>query len=254
MKIDLNADLGEGFGAWKMGDDEAMLGIVTTANVACGFHAGDPAIMRRTVESAKARGVNVGAHPGFDDLAGFGRRRPTGLTVRELENTIAYQVGAMQAIAHLAGHPMTHVKTHGALGNMCTEDEALALAVGRAIKAADPGLLFMVMPGTATERAAERLGLPCLREISADRTYDDDFNLTSRSLPGAVIEDAEEAVAHVLRMLDEQSLISVSGKRLPTKIDTISVHGDNPAAVLLSRTLRQRVEARGYEVAPYRTA
>lgn len=254
MKIDLNADLGEGFGAWKMGDDDSMLDIVTTANVACGFHAGDPGIMRRTVESAKAKSVNVGAHPGFADLAGFGRRRPNGLTVRELENTVAYQIGAMQAIAELAGHPMTHVKTHGALGNMCAEDDTLALAVGRAIKAVDPRLLFMVMPGTATERAAERLGLAFFREIAADRTYDDNFNLTSRGLPGSVIEDAEAAVAHVLRMLDERSLISINGKRLPTTIDTISVHGDNAAAVLLSRTLRQGLEARGYDVAPYRVA
>lgn len=194
MQIDLNADLGEGFGPWTMGDDLAMLDIVTTANIACGFHAGDPETMRRTAEAAAQRGVAIGAHPGYRDLLGFGRRPMTGVSAREVENLVAYQTGAFQAIAALAGHRASHVKTHGALGNACADDDALADAVARGIKAADPSLVFMVMPGTATERAAGRAGLDMIREAYADRTYDDGFNLTSRSVPGAVIGSVETAL------------------------------------------------------------
>ncbi len=251
MRIDLNADLGESYGPWTMGDDEAMLAIVTSANVACGFHAGDAAIMRATAERAKANGVAIGSHPGFADLHGFGRRRMPGVTEREIENLIAYQTGAMQAMAALAGHPITHVKTHGALGNICAEDDALALAVGRGIKAADPALRFLVMPGMATERAAERLGLACFREIYADRTYDDSFNLTDRSKPGAVIHDADEAIRHVRAMLEDGALRSVNGKRLKVGIDSVCVHGDNPGSVNLARRLRNELEAAGFAMKPY---
>lgn len=248
MNIDLNADLGESFGPWTMGDDAAMLDIVTSANVACGFHAGDPEIMRRTAELARARGVGIGAHPGFADLIGFGRRRLPGLTTREVENLVAYQVGAFQAMASLVGYPMTHVKTHGALGNICAEDDALALAVGRGIKAAAPDALFLVMPGMATERAAQKLGLAHFREIYADRTYDDSLNLTDRSLPGAVIHNPEAAAAHVLRMVEEGAVTTTSGRRLEVGIDSVCVHGDNPQSVALARLLRQRLEAAGVTV------
>ena len=254
MKIDLNADLGESFGPWKMGDDAAILGIVTTANVACGFHGGDPSIMRATAELAKEKGVAIGAHPGFQDLVGFGRRRILGISLRELENMIAYQIGALQAVAALAGHPVTHVKTHGALGNMVAEDDEMALAVGRAIKAADPSLLYMVMPGMATERAAEKLGLRAIREIYADRTYDDTFNLTDRSKPGAVIHDTAEAISHVLRIVRDQAITSVNGKTLKVAIDSVCVHGDNPGSVALARTLRGELEKAGFTVTPYRPA
>jgi UPF0271 protein len=252
MKIDLNADVGESFGAWTMGDDAAMFDVVTTANVACGFHAGDPQVMRATVELALGKNVAVGAHPGFADLANFGRRRIPGLTTRELENLIAYQVGAFAAVAELGGHRMTHVKTHGALGNMCNEDESLALAVGRGIKAASPSALFLVMPGMPTERAAERLGLSYFREIYADRTYDDSFNLTDRSKPGAVIHDPAAATQHVMRMLEAGAVISVSGKKLPVAIDSICLHGDNPNAVAAARTLRSTLEAAGITIACHR--
>lgn len=252
MKIDLNADVGESFGAWTMGDDAAMFDVVTTANVACGFHAGDPQVMRATVELALGKNVAVGAHPGFADLANFGRRRVPGLTTRELENLIAYQVGAFAAVAELGGHRMTHVKTHGALGNMCNEDESLALAVGRGIKAASPSALFLVMPGMPTERAAERLGLSHFREIYADRTYDDSFNLTDRSKPGAVIHDPAAATQHVMRMLEAGAVISVSGKKLPVAIDSICLHGDNPNAVAAARTLRSTLEAAGITIACHR--
>jgi UPF0271 protein len=251
MRIDLNADLGEGFGPWAMGDDDAMLGIVTTANVACGLHAGDPDTMRRTVETARRNGVAIGAHPGFHDLIGFGRRLLPDATPRKVENLVAYQVGALMGVAALVGHPVTHVKTHGALGNAAADDDALADAVARGIRAVDPRLAFMVMPGTATERAAERAGLTPMREVYADRTYDDTFNLTGRSKPGAVIHDVEEACARVLAMVATNAITSVSGKRLTVGIDTVCVHGDNPAAVTMARTLRTRLEAAGRTVAPW---
>lgn len=252
MRIDLNADLGEGFGPWRMGDDAAMLAIVTTASVACGLHAGDPAIMRATAEAARAHGVAVGAHPGFADLAGFGRRRVPGLTAREVENLVAYQVGAFAATAALAGHAMTHVKTHGALGNMAAEDDALASAVARAIVAVDRGLGFMVMPGTALERAADRAGLWPIREIYADRAYAADFTLAARALPGAVIHDAEAALARVLAMLDAGAVIAGDGSRLATAIDSVCVHGDNPAAVAMAGRLRAGLRAAGLTLAPAR--
>lgn len=249
MRIDLNADMGEGFGPWRMGDDAALLEIVTTANVACGFHAGDPAIMRRTAELARDAGVAVGAHPGFADLAGFGRRAISGVTAREMENLIAYQTGAFAAICAMAGHPMTHVKTHGALGNICAEDDDLALAVARGIRAVDPGLGFIVMPGMATERAAARLGLTAIREVYADRAYADSFNLAPRSAPGAVIHDPEAALATVLDMLEHGRITSTGGRVLQVQIDSVCLHGDTPAAVGMARHLRAGLEAAGHVVA-----
>lgn len=251
MRIDLNADLGEGFGPWKMGDDEAMLDIVTSANIACGFHAGDPEIMRSMADTARRKGVALGAHPGYPDLIGFGRRPFHDPRTREIENWVAYQVGAFQAVCALAGARATYVKTHGALGNACADDDALATAVANGIRAADPQLAFLVMPGTATERAAERAGLTAVREIYADRTYADSFNLTPRRESGSVIHDANEACSRVLRMLEAGALFSESGKRHATRIDSICVHGDNPAAVEMARTLRNGLEAAGYTLVPF---
>lgn len=248
MRIDLNSDLGEGFGPWTMGDDAAMLEIVSTANIACGFHAGDPDIMRETVRLAKQRGVAVGAHPGYLDLIGFGRRRLPGVTVSEVEALVAYQVGALAAICALEDHPMTHVKTHGALGNVCAEDDTMALAVGRAIKAVDPTLAFMVMPGTALARAAEALGLTPINEIYADRTYADTFNLSPRSEPGSVIHDTERLVERVLEMVSEGCLTSTSGKRLEVPIGSVCVHGDTPGAVVMARNLRKALEEAGWTI------
>src|SRR5215210_6231493 len=183
MIIDLNSDMGEGFGSWKMGDDAAMLDIVTSANVACGWHAGDPDIMVRTAALAKEKRVAIGAHPGFGDLWGFGRRAIRGHTMTELERMVAYQIGAMQACATLASHRVTYVKAHGALANIANDEQDVALAIGRAIKGVDRSLVYMVMPGLATERAADRLGLTAVREVYADRTYDDTGNLTTRQTP-----------------------------------------------------------------------
>jgi len=254
MQIDLNSDMGEGFGAWKMGDDEAMLGIVTSANVACGWHAGDPNIMFRLAESAKERGVAIGAHPGFNDLWGFGRRIVHGDPPGDIERMIAYQIGAMQAMAALAGHRVTYVKVHGTLNTMANEDDDLALAIARGIKGVDRDLVNVCMPGLAMEKHSERIGVAVAREVFADRTYEDNGNLTSRKKPGAVLHDAKAASERLLRMVQDQAITSVTGKRIPVAIDTICVHGDEPTAVEMARTVRATLEANGVTLKPFAPA
>lgn len=246
--VDLNADLGEGFGPWQMGDDGQMLDIVSTANVACGAHAGDPQIMRATVRMAREKNVAVGAHPGYADLAGFGRRAVPGITGAEVENLVAAQIGSLAGICALENHPMTHVKTHGALGNACADDDDLAAAVARAIRAVDRDLAFMVMPGTATARAAERAGLRPINEIYADRSYAPGFNLTPRSQTGAVIHDVETALDRVLEMVGSGRLLATDGSHLDVPVDSICVHGDTPGAVAMARALRDGLSAAGYSV------
>jgi UPF0271 protein len=252
MQIDLNADMGESFGAWKMGEDAAMLDIITTANVACGYHGGDPNVMFETASQARAKGVAIGAHPGFNDLWGFGRRVIRGDSMAEIERMVAYQIGAMQAMAIMAGHRVTHVKPHGSLGNLTNDEDEFALAIGRAIKAVDPKLVYIAMPGLPTERAADKLGLPFVREIYADRTYADGGNLTPRKAPGAVIHDPAVAAARVVAMVEEQTITTTSGKKIKAQIDTVCVHGDNPAAVAMAKQVRQALEGRGVQVKPFR--
>ncbi|HZH11334.1 MAG TPA: 5-oxoprolinase subunit PxpA [Microvirga sp.] len=251
MKVDLNCDMGEGFGPWPMGDDEAMLDIVSSANIACGFHAGDPSIMFRTAETAKHKGVAIGAHPGFNDLHGFGRRVIRGDTPADIERMMAYQIGAMQAVAALAGHKVTYVKAHGSLNNMANEDESLALAIARAIKGVDASLINVCMPGLLMEKASEKLGLRMAREFFADRTYEDDGTLTSRKKPGSVLHDADAAAERVLRTLQDKAVVTTSGRRIPIEIDTICVHGDEPSAVAMARTIRAKLEASGIAIAPF---
>lgn len=249
--VDLNADLGESFGAWKMGEDEAMLGIVTSANVACGFHGGDPLVMWRTCERARAQGVAVGAHPSFMDLWGFGRRPIQGERPEDIMRQCVYQIGALCAVAAAVGHRVTHVKPHGSLGNMAAEDDGLAMAVAEATAAVDRSLVLVAMPGSALERAGERKGLPLAREVFADRAYDDRGMLVSRKLPGAVLHDPEAAAARVVRMLEEGAITSQSGRKIPARIDTICVHGDNPAAVAMARAVRAALERAGVAVRPF---
>lgn len=253
MLIDLNCDMGEGYGAWTMGDDSAMLDIVSSANVACGFHAGDPDIMFNTAAIALEKSVAVGAHPSFYDLHGFGRRQIRGDSPAQIERQLIYQIGAFKALSEAAGLPLQHVKTHGALGNMANEDAELALAVARAIKAVDPDLIFVVMPGLETERAGEALGLRMAREIYADRAYAANGNLVSRKLPGAVIHDSELAAARVLRMIEEQAITTIDGVRMPVRIDTVCVHGDTPGATTMARQLRNLLEGSGVSIAPMAT-
>ncbi len=249
--IDLNADLGESFGSWNMGDDKAMLDIVSSANVACGFHAGDPMVMTDTVKAARERGVFIGAHPGFDDIRGFGRRRMTGLPVADLRASIIYQIGALQAIAATEGMKLTHVKLHGALSNMACEDAEMARICLQAIQAAMPDIMIVVVATTQLHRVSEALGYPMAQELFADRAYADDGNLVSRSLPGAMIHDANEAADRMLRMIDEQALISISGKRIPVNPQTICVHGDSQGAVAMAEVLRNRLENNGIRIAGF---
>jgi UPF0271 protein len=249
-RIDLNADLGEGFGAWRMGDDAAMLGLVTSANVACGFHAGDPDIMAATFTRAREQGVALGAHVGFPDLAGFGRR-PMAMTPREIERAVAYQIGAAQAVAALAGARVTYVKAHGALANAAERDAAVANALARATRAVDPALVLLAIALSQQVLAGERAGLAVAHEIFADRAYVDDGRLQPRSEPGAVITDAGVAIARVREMLAEGALITVTGKRLPTPIDSVCVHGDTAHAVDMARALRAGLEAEGYALSAF---
>jgi UPF0271 protein len=248
--VDLNCDCGEGFGAYRIGDDNAMLDIVTSVNVACGFHAGDPEIMAKTFKAAKAKGVAVGAHPGFPDLWGFGRRRLP-FTAGEIERLVAYQVGAAHALATYAGARLAHVKIHGALSNIAAEDETIAQAIARAVKAVAPRLGFLAPARTKLETAGHAQGLAVVREIYADRAYTDTGFLVERSSPGAVLHDAGDASARALAMVSEGAIITISGKRLAAGIDSICVHGDSLNAVAMAKAVRARLEKAGIALAPF---
>ena len=249
-RVDLNCDCGEGYGSYRIGDDAAMLEIVTSVNVACGFHAGDPEIMAKTFGAAKARGIAIGAHPGFLDLWGFGRRRLP-CTAGEMERLVAYQIGAASALAAYAGARLGHVKIHGALSNIAAEDEAIAQAITRAIKTVDQNLVFLVPVATKLETAGLAQGLAVAREIFADRAYTDAGLLVDRSCPGAVLHDAEEAARRTVAMVLEGALITNSGKRLVARIDSICVHGDSPNSVAMARAVRARLEQAGIALAPF---
>ncbi|WP_315774744.1 MULTISPECIES: 5-oxoprolinase subunit PxpA [unclassified Bradyrhizobium] len=250
--VDLNCDLGEGFGLWEMGNDAAMIELATSVNVACGFHAGDADIMRRTVEMAKAKGVSVGAHPGYRDLHGFGRRPVPGLKSSEIENLVAYQIGALQAIATAAGHKVTHVKAHGALSNVACEDDMTANAIAKAIKAVDPSLIFVVLANSKLVTAGERANLRMAHEVFADRAYGDDGLLVSRSKPGAVLHEPKQIAERVVRMVQDGAVISVSGKVMKMRTDTVCIHGDTAGAVEIAREVRKALDAAAITVAPFK--
>jgi UPF0271 protein len=248
-KVNLNADMGEGFGAYDIGNDDALLKIIGSANIACGFHAGDPNVMHRVVTLARENGVSIGAHPGFNDLWGFGRRR-IDMKPRDLEYAIAYQIGALQALATYVGEKVTHLKPHGALNNIAAEQSDIALAIGRAIKAVDPSLIYVALSGSEMERAAEELGLPLAREGFADRQYDDEGNLVSRKIEGSVIKDSEIAAQQSIRMTADNEIVTRSGKIIRRQIDTICVHGDEPTAVVVAQAVRSGLEDAGISVVP----
>lgn len=250
--IDLNSDMGEGFGAYRLGDDDRILEIVTSANVACGFHAGDPEIMAGTFLRAKECNVAVGAHPGFPDLWGFGRRNIP-YSVGEIERLVAYQIGAAQALAVYAGHPITYVKAHGALGNLTQTDPAVAAAVSRAIHAVDPNLVCLAIALGAQVPIARDLGLNVKCEIFADRAYTDEGLLVSRRIKGSVIHDPAEAAARVLRMITGSAIETMSGKSLPTTIDSICVHSDTPTAVDIALGVRAALEGNGVRLQAFST-
>lgn len=249
MDIDLNADLGEGYGPWRMGDDEALLDVVSSANVACGFHAGDPLIMDRTVRAAAARGVDIGAHVGFPDRQGFGRRVMQ-IDTAELAAMVTYQLGALAGIARAAGQRMTHMSFHGALGNLAAADAALAGPLVRAVAAFDPALVLSSSSSHAIETVAAECGLRVATTFLADRAIDDDGLLVPRKLTGAVIHDQAAVLARVRLLLAEGRVITHSGKRLALRPRSILVHGDTPGAVALARLVRDEVERAGGRVVP----
>jgi UPF0271 protein len=245
--IDLNSDVGESFGRWSLGDDAAVMASVTSANVACGYHAGDPGVMRDTVRAAKAAGVAVGAHPGLPDLVGFGRRN-LAATPREVEDLVLYQVGALAAIAAAEGVRLQHVKPHGALYNMAVRDRALADAIARAIVAFDRTLILFALPGTELLRAGEHTGLRVAAEGFADRAYEPDGSLTPRDRAGAVISGAADVVRRAVRMAHDGIVTAADGRDIPMRVDTICTHGDTPGSHELTRRIRAGLETAGSTV------
>jgi UPF0271 protein len=247
--INLNADIAEGWGAYDIGNDADLMKIIKSASVACGFHAGDPNTMHRLCMSAKELGVSVGVHPGFNDLWGFGRRRIQ-MKPSDLEYMIAYQIGALQAMAAYAGLKVTHLKAHGALNNMAAEDEGYAMAIGRAIKTVDRSIIYVALSGSKMEIAAKELGLPLACEGFPDRRYDDNGNLASRTIPGTVIKDPKAASEQALRMAQDGEVVAMSGKRVKVKTDTLCVHGDEATSVVVARAIRAALEGAGIAVVP----
>jgi UPF0271 protein len=246
-RLNLNSDLGESFGPWKMGSDAAMLRIVNSANVACGYHAGDPAVMLKTVALARDNGVSVGAHPGYPDLQGFGRRRMD-IPADELEAMLICQIGALQACCRVQGARLTHVKAHGALYNAAGTDRKVAEVIVRAVQRADPQLILLAAAASLSVQTARERGLPVVEEVFADRAYLDDGNLVPRTQAGAMIHGAEASLAHVMRMVEEQALVSINGKRIPVKPESICVHGDNAEAVATAEALRNGLTRAGCQL------
>ncbi len=248
--IDLNSDLGEGYGAWTTADDTAMLDVVSSANVACGAHAGDPVIMLATARAAAERGVAVGAHVAYRDLAGFGRR-PVHVTPDELHADVVHQLGALAAAARVAGTAVTYVKPHGALYNTACADPVQAEAVVRAVADVDGSLAVLALPGSELLLAAERHGLRAVSEVFADRAYEPDGSLVSRSRPGAVLHDPDQVAARVLRMVTDGVATAVDGSDVPVRADSVCVHGDSPGAVAMARAVRALLTEHGIRITPF---
>ena len=247
LTVDLNADMGESFGPWPMGDDAALLQVISSANIACGLHAGDWDVMDRTMRLATQRKVGIGAHPGLPDLQGFGRREMQ-IAPDSAANLVRYQLGAARGMAEVHGGHVRHLKLHGALANMASRDEVLARACFKGALSIDPEIILMVLAGTAQERAARALGARLACEIFADRGYNDDATLIPRGMPGAMIHDPAEAAPRIVRMVTEGAIIAASGRRIATRIDSICLHGDNPGAVALARAVRGALDAAGIAV------
>lgn len=248
-QVDLNCDLGESFGAYKIGMDEQILPLISSANIACGFHAADPLVMEKTTALAAANGIGMGAHPGFPDLQGFGRREMK-LSPAEVKALIIYQIGALSAFARAAGGSLQHVKAHGALYNMAGKDKMLAEAICEGICAVDEKLIVLGQAGSRMEEAAKAKGLPFAREVFADRAYEEDGFLVARSKPGAMIEDEEEAVKRVIRMIKEGKVCAVTGKDIPIQADSVCVHGDGEKALKFVEKIRKALLAEEIAIKP----
>ena len=247
--IDLNSDLGESFGAYTIGDDAALMPEITSANVACGVHGGDPLVMERTVRLAREHGVGIGAHPGFPDLVGFGRRDMR-LSPAELRTTIVYQIGALSAFARAQGTGLQHVKGHGALYNMAADDEVQSRAIAEAVRSVDPDLILVVLHGTVMERVGRDAGLRVAREAFADRGYTPAGRLVGRSQPQALITDPEAVARRVVRMVTDGVVEAIDGTEIRMTPDTICFHGDTPGAPRLVRAAREALRRAGADVAP----
>lgn len=249
-QIDLNADLGEGFGDYRIADDPSLMSIISSANIACGFHAGDACTMAESVNRAKAAGIDLGAHVGFPDLMGFGRRRMQIDTVT-LSHYVTYQLGALAGFARVADYPLTHMSFHGALGNMAAEDQALAMPLLQAVKAFNPRLIISTTAGNAVERCARELKMTVASTLLADRAYHADGMLVSRSKDGAVIHDPEAVSARIRQWLTEGTLTSIEGEKIPMAVSSILLHGDTAGAVALAKRIRKEIEQTpGCEIIP----
>ena len=250
MRIDLNSDLGESFGPWPMGQDAALMDSISSANVACGFHAGDPGTMRATIALAREKGVAIGAHPGFPDLVGFGRREMKA-TAAEVYDLVLYQVSALAGMASAQGVRLQHVKAHGALYNMACRDRALADAIAHAVAAFDGSLILFGLPDSELLHAGEAAGLRVAAEVFADRAYDPDGSLTSRAKAGSVIHDTQRVVDRAIKMVRDSKVVAVDGSTIALQADTICLHGDTPGAADHARAVRKGLEAAGIQVSSF---
>lgn len=246
-RIDLNSDLGESFGAYKIGMDDKVIPLITSANVACGFHASDPVVMDKTIAMAAEAGIRVGAHPGYPDLMGFGRRNMV-ITPAEAKAYTMYQIGALKAFVEANGMKLQHVKPHGAFYNMAAKDYELSAAICEAIKAIDDNLIVMALSGGELVKAAKDMGLRVALEVFADRAYEEDGSLVNRRKPGAMITDEAEAIKRVIRMIKEGKVETITGKDIDIKADSVCVHGDGVKALLFVEELRKAFEAEGIEI------
>lgn len=251
LKIDLNCDLGESFGAYTIGLDEDILPHISSANVACGFHASDPVVMAKTVALCKAAGVAVGAHPGYPDLQGFGRRNLS-VSPKELKAMVQYQIGALQAFCTANGVSIQHVKPHGAMYNMAGKDESLAMAICEGILEVDQNLILLGLSGSKLLEAAGKAGLKAVSEVFADRAYREDGSLVPRGMPGAMIEEEDKAVARVIRMAKEGLVTANTGRDISIRADSVCVHGDSPGALIFVQKIRTGLRTAGITVAPVR--
>lgn len=250
LSIDLNCDLGESFGAYRIGMDEAVIPLITSANIACGFHAGDPLVIEKTVAVCKEYGVNAGAHPGFPDLSGFGRRNMT-LSLAEVKAMIKYQVGAVKGFCEAAGIALKHVKPHGALYNMAARDYDLALAICEAVKEINPTLVLFALSGSQMVQAAHDTSLSCASEVFADRAYQQDGSLVPRGKPGAVIEDESAAIAQVVHMVRDGQVKTLTGEEITIQADSVCVHGDGTKALTLIQAIKKNLENRAINIEPF---
>lgn len=248
LSVDLNCDMGESFGAWQMGNDAALMDYVSSVNVACGFHAGDASVIRKTVETAITKNVAVGAHPSFPDLQGFGRREMK-MSAQEIFDIVLYQVAALKGICEAAGAALHHVKPHGALYNQAATDKIIAEAIAKAVKAIDEKLILYGLSNSFLISEAERLNLKCASEVFADRSYQSDGTLIKRSLPNALIQDTDEAVEQVLKMITERKVTTTADEEISIKAETICIHGDGAHALEFARAIHRALEKNDIKIA-----